>query len=117
MCLFHLFQLLDIDFNRLSLFVSFIVITLFDLIFFIGHIKLAIVNFGLFLQSREENVVNALLLKVLVPMGDQLLTQVVCLVDQKYKLFFALFCAVHFLDVLFQICTVEEVGIPCVDDL
>ena len=54
-------------------------------------------------------MVNTLLLKVGVPMRDQLLTQIVSLVDQKYEV---LLVFAYFVDVFLQIFRVEEVWVP-----
>eukprot|EP00353_Schmidingerella_taraikaensis_P014495 CAMPEP_0185592482 /NCGR_PEP_ID=MMETSP0434-20130131/68060_1 /TAXON_ID=626734 ORGANISM="Favella taraikaensis, Strain Fe Narragansett Bay" /NCGR_SAMPLE_ID=MMETSP0434 /ASSEMBLY_ACC=CAM_ASM_000379 /LENGTH=141 /DNA_ID=CAMNT_0028218309 /DNA_START=1516 /DNA_END=1941 /DNA_ORIENTATION=- len=59
-------------------------------------------------------MLDILLVEVGAPVLDQLLAQVVSLVDEEDELFVAL---TNLLNVLLQIFTVEEVGVPGVDDL
>lgn len=58
-------------------------------------------------------MVDILFQKVLVPMLNQLLTQVVCLVDAKNELL--LFCLLR--DVFLQIGRIKEIWVPGVNDL
>ena len=114
MRLLDLFELFKVNFGCCILFI--IICTLLCLLIraFRHDIQLTIVNLGLLLQRREENVIDILLLEVLVPVGNQLLAQVVSLVDKEHE-FFVFFT--HFSDVFLEVCTVEEVWVPGVHDL
>ena len=72
------------------------------------------INFFLFFQGREKDVLDALLREVLVPVLDELRAQVVGLVDKKDELLIAL---AHLIDILFQVGRVEKVRIPRIYDL
>jgi len=109
--LFSLFDLLHIERHCSSLLI-------FVFFIFLLHVRVnvevASIDFSLLLEGGEKDVLNSLFLEVLVPMGNQLDTQVVCLVHEQNELLTSI---AHLVNVPLQVCGVEEVGVSGVDDL